>query len=54
MPQRDYGLIEMAFSFGTILAIAVWQLISLERAKKMTSKRLARDSAKAEAERDAS
>ncbi len=36
-----YGVIEMTFSFGIILAIAVWQLVSLEQAKKKTREKLA-------------
>jgi hypothetical protein len=31
-----YGVVEMTFSFGVVLALAVWQLISLEKAKKKT------------------
>jgi cytochrome oxidase assembly protein ShyY1 len=31
-----YGVVEMVFSFGVILALAVWQLFSLEKAKKKT------------------
>ena len=34
MDPNSYGLIEMALSFGVVLLFCVWQLISLERAKK--------------------
>ncbi len=42
MPQEYYGVVEMTFSFGVILIIAVWQLVSLEKAKKRTREKLAR------------
>ena len=42
-----YGAVEMVFSFGMILLIAVWQLASLNKSKKKTRERLeARDAAK--------
>jgi hypothetical protein len=31
MNSDTYGIIEMAFSFGVILALAIWQLISVRR-----------------------
>ncbi len=43
-----YGIVEMTFSFGVILAFGVWQLVSLEKAKKKTREKLA-----ARAEKDA-
>jgi hypothetical protein len=36
MNPNNYGLVEMALSFGVGLLFCVWQLISLERAKKRT------------------
>lgn len=42
MPQEYYGAIEMTFSFGVILIIAVWQLVSLEKAKKKTREKKTR------------
>ena len=36
MNPNAYGLIEMALSFGVVLLFCVWQLISLEKAKKKT------------------
>ena len=36
MDPNNYGLIEMALSFGVVLLFCVWQLISLERGKKKT------------------
>jgi hypothetical protein len=36
-----YGVVEMIFSFGLILAFAVWQLFSLEKAKKKTREKAA-------------
>jgi hypothetical protein len=36
MNPNNYGLIEMGLSFGVGLLFCVWQLISLERAKKRT------------------
>ena len=32
MNPSYYGLVEMAFSFGVILAIAFWQLYSVRKA----------------------
>ncbi len=32
--QPYYGVIEMIFSFGIVLGLAAWSLISLEKAKK--------------------
>jgi hypothetical protein len=36
-----YGLVEMGLSFGIILGFGVWQLISLEKAKKATREKAA-------------
>jgi hypothetical protein len=36
MDPTNYGLIEMALSFGVVLLFCAWQLVSLERAKKKT------------------
>jgi len=36
MDPNNYGLVEMAFSFGVVLLFCIWQLVSLERAKKKT------------------
>jgi hypothetical protein len=41
MNPDDYGVVEMIFSFGVILAFGVWQLVSLEKAKKKTREKLA-------------
>ncbi len=32
-----YGIVEMVFSFGIVIAFGVWQLVSLERSKKKSS-----------------
>ena len=45
MPQQYYGAIEMTFSFGVVLVIAVWQLVSLEKAKRKTREKAARRTA---------
>ena len=34
MPETAYGLVEMAFSFGLVIAFCVWQLWSIEKARK--------------------
>ena len=36
MDPNNYGLVEMAFSFGVVQLFCIWQLVSLERAKKKT------------------
>ena len=36
MDANNYGLIEMALFFGIVLLFCVWQLVSLEKAKKKT------------------
>ena len=46
MDSNSYGLIEMALSFGVVLFFCVWQLISLERAKKKTKEKAAAEAAK--------
>jgi hypothetical protein len=42
MDQRYYGVVEMLFSFGIVLAFAFWQLQSVSKAKK---KRIERERA---------
>jgi len=42
MSSDYYGIVEMVFSFGVVIAFAIWQLISLERHRKRL-----RDKAKA-------
>ncbi len=39
MDPQYYGLIEMAFSFGLVLAFGIWQLVSLRRSKKDDEKK---------------
>ncbi|WP_281805134.1 hypothetical protein [Methylocystis echinoides] len=34
MPETAYGLVEVAFSFGLVIAFCVWQLRSIETARK--------------------
>jgi hypothetical protein len=42
-----YGIVEMTFSFGVILLFGVWQLASLNKAKKKTRENMAaRDAAR--------
>jgi hypothetical protein len=41
MDANNYGLVEMALSFGLLLSFCVWQLVSLERAKKKTREKAA-------------
>ncbi|MGA2043619.1 MAG: hypothetical protein ABSG83_09630 [Roseiarcus sp.] len=41
MNPDNYGLIEMALSFGLVLLFGVWQLVSLDRAKKKTREKAA-------------
>ena len=41
MNPNNYGLVEMALSFGVVLLFCVWQLVSLERAKKRTREKTA-------------
>ena len=48
MPEKYYGLVEMAFSFGVVLSLAVWQLVSLEAAKKRTREKLGREASTGE------
>ena len=39
MDPQYYGVVEMVFSFGVILAFAAWQLVSLDKAKKKARER---------------
>ena len=41
MDPNNYGLVELALVFGIVLSFCVWQLISLERAKKRTKEEAA-------------
>jgi cytochrome oxidase assembly protein ShyY1 len=34
MSDEYFGVVEMAFSFGLIIILGVWQLRSLEKARK--------------------
>jgi hypothetical protein len=34
MSDEYFGVVEMAFSFGLIIILCVWQLWSLEKARK--------------------
>jgi hypothetical protein len=34
MPENYYGIVEMAFSFGLLIAFCVWQLWSVEKTRK--------------------
>jgi hypothetical protein len=38
MNPEYFGLIEMAFSFGVVLAIAFWQLYAVRKAIRKASK----------------
>ena len=48
MPQSAFGLIEMTFSFGVILALLIWELVRTRRALKADRERAARDTAERE------
>lgn len=50
MNPAYYGLVEMAFSFGVILAIAFWQLYAVRKAIRKAKEE---DAAKQAAERAA-
>jgi len=41
MNPDNYGLIEMGFTFGLVIVFGVWQLRSLEKAKKKTREKAA-------------
>ena len=43
MPQSAYGLIEMALSFGVVLAILIWQLVTTRRGLRADRERAARE-----------
>jgi hypothetical protein len=34
MPENAYGLVELVFTFGLIIAVGVWQLWSIEKTRK--------------------
>jgi hypothetical protein len=34
MPENYYGIVEMLFSFGLLIAFCVWQLWSVEKTRK--------------------
>lgn len=48
MPQSAYGLIEMIFSFGVVLALLVWQLIVTRRGVMADRARAAKERAERE------
>lgn len=48
MPQSAFGLIEMTFSFGVILALLIWELVKTRRALKADRARAAREKAQRE------
>jgi len=43
MDPQNYGLVEMIFSFGVVLAFGVWQLVSTARAKRRRIEREKRE-----------
>jgi hypothetical protein len=43
-----YGLVELSLTFAIIIVFAVWQLISLEKAKKKTRDKAAASQQKRE------
>lgn len=45
MDPQYYGLVEMAFSLGLVLAFGVWQLVSTARAKRRRIEREQREKA---------
>jgi hypothetical protein len=45
MPQSAFGLIEMIFSFGVVLALLIWELVRTRRALKADRERSAREKA---------
>lgn len=34
MPENAYGIVEMAFVFGLVVIVGVWQLWSIEKTRK--------------------
>ena len=48
MPQSAYGLIEMTLSFGVVLAILIWQLVTTRKGVKADRERAAREKAEQE------
>lgn len=34
VPENAYGLVEMAFVFGLVICVGVWQLLSIEKTRK--------------------
>jgi hypothetical protein len=48
MPQSAYGLIEMIFSFGVVLALLVWQLVVTRRGVMADRARAAKEQAQRE------
>jgi hypothetical protein len=45
MNPDDYGLVEMALSFGALLVFLIWQLIVTRRGVKADRERAAREKA---------
>ncbi|WP_363345530.1 hypothetical protein [Methylocystis echinoides] len=43
MPESSYGLVEMAFSFGLLIAFCVWQLHATEKARQRLRREQSRD-----------
>jgi len=48
MPQSAYGLIEMTLSFGVVLGVLIWQLITTRRGVKVDRERAAKEKAERE------
>ncbi len=46
MSEKYYGIVEMLFSFGLLIAFCVWQLWSVERTRKRLREEQARKDAK--------
>jgi hypothetical protein len=44
MPESAYGLIEMALSFGVVLAFLIWQLIRTRQGLRADRERAERES----------
>ncbi len=38
MPEKYYGIVEMLFSFGLLIAFCLWQLWSVEKTRKRLQK----------------
>jgi hypothetical protein len=45
MPETYFGVVEMAFSFGLIIAFCVWQLYSVEKTRKRLRQEHSRENA---------